>query len=104
MHAFTSNSGKILEDLDALAGNIAFNHVQGNAMIVTAGVDRIRVRERPEISADQYLSGKVTWVGNLSTSIIIMETNSSLLTLRSYNSRLSLLGRIVIDGNSYGDI
>eukprot|EP01082_Thalassiosira_pseudonana_P003945 g3444.t1 g3444 contig12:2088597-2090034(-) len=50
--------GKILEDLDALAGNIAFNHVQGNAMIVTAGVDRIRVRRRPEIGADQYLSGK----------------------------------------------
>jgi hypothetical protein len=66
--AFTSTSGKILEDLDALAGNIAFNHVQGNAMIVTAGVDRIRVRERPEISADQFLSGKVTWVCNLSTS------------------------------------
>lgn len=54
--------GKILEDLDALAGNIAFNHVQGNAMIVTAGVDRIRIRERPAIGVDQYLSGKVTWV------------------------------------------
>jgi acyl-coenzyme A thioesterase 9 len=61
--------GKILEDLDALAGNIAFNHVQGNAMIVTAGVDRIRVRRRPEIGADQYLSGKVTWIGSSSMEI-----------------------------------
>ena len=62
--------GKILEDLDALAGNIAFNHVEGkNTLIVTAGVDRIRVRRRPEIGADQYLSGKVTWVGSSSMEI-----------------------------------
>jgi len=61
--------GKILEDLDALAGNIAFNHVEGNPLIVTAGVDRIRVRNRPDIGADQYLSGKVTWVGSSSMEI-----------------------------------
>lgn len=61
--------GKILEDLDALAGNIAFNHVEGNQLIVTAGVDRIRMRKRPEIGADQYLSGKVTWVGSSSMEI-----------------------------------
>lgn len=66
--------GKILEDLDALAGNIAFNHVvlEGNdllPLIVTAGVDRIRVRRRPNIDTDQYLSGKVTWVGSSSMEI-----------------------------------
>ena len=61
--------GKILEDLDALAGNIAFNHVEGNPLIVTAGVDRIRVRRRPEIGKDQFLSGKVTWVGSSSMEI-----------------------------------
>jgi len=61
--------GKILEDLDALAGNIAFNHVEGNPLIVTAGVDRIRVRRRPDIGADQHLSGKVTWVGASSMEI-----------------------------------
>ena len=61
--------GKILEDLDALAGNIAFNHVEGNPLIVTAGVDRIRLRKRPDIKADQYLSGKVTWVGSSSMEI-----------------------------------
>ena len=53
----------------ALAGNIAFNHVEGNPLIVTAGVDRIRVRCRPNIEADQYLSGKVTWVGSSSMEI-----------------------------------
>lgn len=61
--------GKILEDLDALAGNIAFNHVDGNPMIVTAAVDRIRLRKRPLVTADQHLSGKVTWVGNSSMEI-----------------------------------
>lgn len=61
--------GKILEDLDALAGNIAFNHVEGTPLIVTAGVDRIRLRHRPQIGSDQHLSGKVTWVGRSSMEI-----------------------------------
>lgn len=61
--------GKILEDLDALAGNIAFRHVEGNPLIVTAGVDRIRLRVRPTIGEDQHLSGKVTWVGSSSMEI-----------------------------------
>ena len=42
----TMRFGKVLEDLDALAGNIAFNHVVGNPLIVTAGVDRIRIRNQ----------------------------------------------------------
>jgi acyl-coenzyme A thioesterase 9 len=50
--------GKILEDLDALAGNIAFNHVEGTPLIVTAGVDRIRLRRRPQIGSDQHLPEK----------------------------------------------
>mmetsp|Transcript_7964 Transcript_7964/g.12302 ORF Transcript_7964/g.12302 Transcript_7964/m.12302 type:complete len:329 (-) Transcript_7964:82-1068(-) len=61
--------GRILEDLDALAGNIAFHHVDGNPLIVTAAVDRIRLRCRPIIGEDQLLSGKVTWVGSSSMEI-----------------------------------
>jgi len=61
--------GKILEDLDALAGNIAFNHVEGNPLIVTAAVDRIRLKHNPVIGDDQTLSGKVTWVGKSSMEI-----------------------------------
>ena len=61
--------GKILEDLDALAGNIAFQHVVGNPLIVTAAVDRIRLRNRPTIGKEQVLSGKVTWVGKSSMEI-----------------------------------
>ena len=52
-----------------MAGNVAFNHVGGLALIVTAGVDRIRIREKPAIEVDQQLSGKVTWVGNSSMEI-----------------------------------
>ena len=105
--------GKVLEDLDALAGNIAFFHVvhnnnnnnmeknksnnnnnnssnntkesattttntkpkKGNKeerksdqeeivfpVIVTASVDRIRLRRRPLVGCDQLLSGQVTYV------------------------------------------
>lgn len=82
--------GKILEDLDALAGNIAFHHVAGGVggiegllpLIVTASVDRIRVRSRPDIStSDQYLSGKVTFVG--SSSLEIRMKISSILSSSS---------------------
>ena len=61
--------GKILEDLDALAGNIAFHHVVGNPMLVTAAVDRISLREIPRLEKDQRLSGQVTWVGTSSMEI-----------------------------------
>jgi hypothetical protein len=51
---------KILEDLDALAGNIGFNHIvlKGSnllPLIITSGVERICVRQRPDIGTDQYL-------------------------------------------------
>jgi acyl-coenzyme A thioesterase 9 len=96
--------GKLLEDLDALAGNIAFfhvNNIDNNSnnsdniddnthvdkvndssssnstaessypVIVTASVDRIRVRheERPTADIDQCLSGQVTWTGTSSMEI-----------------------------------
>lgn len=52
-----------------MAGNIAFHHVGNHALIVTAGVDRIRIRQKPTIEYDQILTGKVTWVGNSSMEI-----------------------------------
>lgn len=45
-------------------------------MIVTAGVDRIRIRQRPKIGVDQYLSGKVTWVGSSSMEIRMVISES----------------------------
>ncbi|GKY94033.1 hypothetical protein MPSEU_000370000 [Mayamaea pseudoterrestris] len=65
--------GKLMEDLDALAGNIAYLHGGRNhpkhPMIVTASVDRIRLRERPQIHDNQLLSGQVTWTGTSSMEI-----------------------------------
>ncbi len=74
--------GKILEDFDAFAGNIAFHHVAGNTtmpMLVTAAVDRIALQEIPRLEKDQRLSGQVTWEGNSSMEIRmqIHEVNDS---------------------------
>ncbi len=69
----TMRFGKVLEDLDALAGNIAFKHVAGHAgnklMLVTAAVDRIALRDIPALDNDQRLSGQVTYVGSSSMEI-----------------------------------
>ena len=68
--------GRLFEDLDALAGNIAFFHAGGSSdsnnnypIIVTASVDRIRLRHRPQAGSDQKLSGQVTWTGTSSMEI-----------------------------------
>jgi acyl-coenzyme A thioesterase 9 len=76
--------GRMIEDLDALAGNIAFFHVdnandleQEHPVIVTASVDRIRLRERPSMDSDQHLSGHVTWTGTSSMEISMQCTDSN---------------------------
>jgi len=68
--------GRLFEDLDALAGNIAFFHADRGLpegqqpIIVTASVDRIRLRERQDdVNAAQHLSGQVTWTGTSSMEI-----------------------------------
>ena len=62
--------GKVLEDLDALAGNIAYAHVQDPVVnIVTASVDRIRLSGSVDLEQNQQLSGKVTYVGTSSMEI-----------------------------------
>ena len=70
--------GRLLEDLDALAGNIAFFHCHTEnqdesdyPVIVTASVDRIFLQpeQRPAKGMDQTLSGQVTWTGTSSMEI-----------------------------------
>jgi len=66
--------GKVLEDLDALAGNIAMKHTRGKEVhrplvIVTAGVDRIKLSGRAPIDKDMVLEGQVTWTGRSSIEI-----------------------------------
>lgn len=67
--------GRLFEDLDALAGTIAFEHCRSNnpadslLHIVTASVDRIKYLQRPSLDDDMVLSGRVTWVGRSSMEI-----------------------------------
>ncbi|CAO3685941.1 unnamed protein product [Umbelopsis vinacea] len=67
--------GKILEDLDALAGAIAYKHVDNSAedppvTIVTASVDRLDLL-LPNQPEDLRLSGHVAYVGKSSMEIFI---------------------------------
>eukprot|EP01117_Protostelium_nocturnum_P010187 TRINITY_DN3642_c0_g1_i3.p1 TRINITY_DN3642_c0_g1~~TRINITY_DN3642_c0_g1_i3.p1 ORF type:complete len:448 (+),score=98.73 TRINITY_DN3642_c0_g1_i3:202-1344(+) len=69
--------GRILEDLDAMAGNIAFRHADdGNPnsfplVIVTASLDRIKILQQLLPDQDMKLEGHVTWVGRSSMEIEI---------------------------------
>ena len=66
---------RLLEDLDSLAGNIAFAHVDDDdpstiePTLVTASVDSIRVKRRLSLNDDIVLSGEVTHVGRSSLEI-----------------------------------
>ncbi|KAI9337604.1 HotDog domain-containing protein [Zopfochytrium polystomum] len=73
--------GKILEDLDALAGSIAYMHCDDGRddtpplTIVTASLDRIDMINRIPADIDVVLSGFVSYVGTSSMEISIkMET------------------------------
>ena len=70
--------GRVLEDLDSLAGNIAFAHCDDAdvatrpQLLVTASVDRVRLLRPLRLSEDMNLSGAVAWVGR-SSIVIRME-------------------------------
>jgi acyl-coenzyme A thioesterase 9 len=70
--------GKILEDMDALAGNIAFSHCDDNnpktrpLSLVTASVEKIRLELQSEIAMGNIvLVGQVGWVGKSSLDIVV---------------------------------
>lgn len=73
--------GRLFEDLDALAGTIAFEHCKSEdpsaapLHIVTASVDRIKYKHRPTLKDDLNLSGRVTWVGRSSMEIQMRATS-----------------------------
>lgn len=66
-------AGRLLEDLDAIAGTVAFDHCQSpgeaDLLLVTASVDRIVYRHRPNLKDDIVLTGRPTWVGRSSMEI-----------------------------------
>jgi len=74
--------GRLLEDLDALAGTIAFGHCSSSnpldedLHIVTASVDRIKYLHRPSVKDDIHLCGQVTFVGRSSMEISMQASSS----------------------------
>lgn len=70
--------GKLFEDFDSIAGNIAFAHCfnksnQDVLSLVTAAVDYIKVVKGKTLSAsmDYNLCGKVIWVGRSSLDVAV---------------------------------
>ncbi|KAK9366923.1 HotDog domain-containing protein [Lipomyces kononenkoae] len=64
--------GQIFQDLDALAGVIAYKHcAPAEPTIVTASVDRISLQGVKTPLDDVELSGNVTWTGRSSMEITI---------------------------------
>ncbi|KAF5175031.1 Acyl-coenzyme a thioesterase 9 protein [Thalictrum thalictroides] len=67
--------GKLLEDLDALAGTISFKHCSDDnnttrpLLLVTASVDRIVLKKPIRVDTDLKIVGAVTWVGRSSIAI-----------------------------------
>ncbi|MCL7051148.1 hypothetical protein MKW94_020392 [Papaver nudicaule] len=67
--------GKLLEDLDALAGTISVKHCSDEnimsrpLLLVTASVDKMVLRKSLNVDADLRMAGAVTWVGRSSIEI-----------------------------------
>ncbi|KAB1218158.1 Acyl-coenzyme A thioesterase 9, mitochondrial [Morella rubra] len=67
--------GKLLEDLDALAGTIAFKHcckddgMTRPLILVTASVDKMVLKKPIQVDTDLKIVGAVTWVGRSSLEI-----------------------------------
>eukprot|EP00898_Chlorokybus_atmophyticus_P004201 jgi/Chlat1/4782/Chrsp308S04748 len=62
--------GKILEDMDALAGDVAVRHTEATGVaLVTAAVDHIDWSRHVSLDRDLSLQGQVTWVGNSSLEV-----------------------------------
>lgn len=75
--------GKLLEDLDALAGTISFKHCSSSdgttrpLILVTASVDKMLMKKPIRIDTDLKIEGAVTWVGRSSMEIQMEVMQSS---------------------------
>ncbi|XP_078434148.1 thioesterase/thiol ester dehydrase-isomerase superfamily protein [Wolffia australiana] len=75
--------GKLLEDLDALAGTIAFKHCCNNEsttrplLLVTASVDKMMLKKPIRVDSDLKMAGAVTWVGRSSIELRMEVTQAS---------------------------
>ncbi|XP_054811847.1 acyl-coenzyme A thioesterase 4, mitochondrial-like isoform X2 [Prosopis cineraria] len=75
--------GKLVEDLDALAGTIAFKHSCNEdgttrpLILVTASVDKMVLKKPILVDNDLTIGGAVTWVGRSSMEIQLELTQST---------------------------
>ncbi|KAB2008914.1 hypothetical protein ERO13_D10G120600v2 [Gossypium hirsutum] len=75
--------GKLLEDLDALAGTISYKHCRKDdgatrpILLVTASVDKMVLKKPIRVDFDLKISGAVTWVGRSSMEIQMEVTQST---------------------------
>ncbi|KAI4334635.1 hypothetical protein L6164_019300 [Bauhinia variegata] len=75
--------GKLVEDLDALAGTIAFKHCCNEdgttrpLILVTASVDKMVLKKPICVDIDLTIVGAVTWVGRSSMEIQLELTQST---------------------------
>ncbi|XP_047962292.1 acyl-coenzyme A thioesterase 2, chloroplastic-like [Salvia hispanica] len=75
--------GKLLEDLDALAGTISVKHCSDDdsttrpLYLVTASVDKIVLKKPISVNADLRIDGAVTWVGYSSIKIQLDVTQTT---------------------------
>lgn len=89
--------GRILEDMDSLAGYVAYDHCHVDdlttlpPLLVTATVEKIQFSEVPlKLSEDMVLSGRVIWTGNSSMDIEIklqQDTNAAITALFTFVAR-----------------
>lgn len=84
--------GKLLEDLDALAGTIAFKHCSSDdgttrpLILVTASVDKMVLKKPIQVDTDLEIVGAVTWVGRSSMEIQMEVTQSKRETANASDS------------------
>ncbi|CAE7377202.1 Acot10 [Symbiodinium pilosum] len=98
---------KLFEDLDALAGNVAFKHCDDDdpetrmPHLVTASVDRIRLAPGIAISLDQnyQMSGQVSWVGS-SSLIIHMKLTRESDSVDVLAANFTFVARDIMSGKS----
>lgn len=100
--------GKVLEDLDSLAGEASYKHVLGSRptesdhelnpiFIVTASVDRLDLLEHLRADRNYRLNGMVIYVGSSSMEVLVtVEDVSDVEDGKSESARAVLTGRFTM--------
>ncbi|KAI3450149.1 hypothetical protein Pfo_006814 [Paulownia fortunei] len=84
--------GKLLEDLDAMAGTISVKHCSDDdsttrpLYLVTASVDKMVLKKPISVDVDLHISGAVTWVGRSSIEIQLDVTQPATDTAEATDS------------------